>query len=333
MTKTDGTPLRVGIIGAGHIAIKMANTLSQWPGSRYAIAARDSQRAAAFAAEYGFARSYGSYLELVEDPEVDLVYVATPHSHHFAHVRLALEHGKHVLCEKAFTANAREAETLIRLAEERGLLLAEAMWPRYMPFMQTVRETLDSGVIGEPRLLSGSLCYPILWKERIRKPELCGGALLDIGVYALTFARMLFGTDIAEMHSAATRSAEGMDMQESITLIYSDGRMANLQSSVLAAYSLEGVIGGTKGYMVVDNINCPRHLSVYAEDHTLVSECHSTQTGTGFEYEVEACAEAIRNGWTECPAFPHAEILAVMRQMDTLRQQWGVHFPMDEEGE
>ena len=322
--------MKIGIIGAGHIAIKMAMTLKDTPERRYAIASRDYAKACDFATKYGFARAYGSYQSLVEDPDVDLVYIATPHSHHLAHASLAINHGKAVLCEKAFTANAREAEELIRLAESKGVFITEAIWTRYMPFSATIRETIDSGIIGEPQLLTASLCYPIEWKERLVRPELCGGALLDIGIYPINFARMCFGTDIADIRSANINGPTGMDMQETITLLYRNGRMASLQSSARSLCPRQGIICGTEGYIIVENINNPLRATVYNRDYEPIRTLEAPPQVTGFEYEVDACEEALRNGWLESPYMPHAETLAVMRLMDDLRAHWNVRFPMDD---
>ena len=321
--------MKIGIIGAGHIAIKMAHTLQDSPESRQAVAARDIERAQAFADQWGFRKAYGSYQELVEDPDVDLVYVATPHSLHFEHCMLAINHGKAVLCEKAFTTNAHEAEILLRTAREKGVFIAEAIWTRYMPFSATIRQIIDSGAIGEPKMLSASLSYPISYKERLVRPELGGGALLDIGLYAINFAYMCFGRDISEVHSSAMLWPTGMDMQESIALHYSDGRMANLWSSALSACNREGIICGSKGYLVVENINNPMSATLYNENHEPQQTFQAPPQITGFEYELAACEEALKNGWLETPYMPHSEILAVMELMDSLRKEWGVVFPND----
>ena len=226
--------MKIGIIGAGWIADKMAETLTGLDSSmKYAIAARDADRAAQFANQWGFEKSYGSYRELVEDPDVDLVYIATPHSHHFEHASLAINAGKPVLCEKAFTANAREADALLNLAHKKGVFITEAIWTRYMPLSLKVKELLDSGAIGTPRLLNASLCYMMEFKERILRPDLCGGALLDLGVYSINFCRMYFGDDVINETSNCIKGTTGMDMHNSISWSYRDGRIANIQSSAL----------------------------------------------------------------------------------------------------
>lgn len=319
--------MKVGIIGAGHIAGKMARTLSDMPGMSYAVAARDYSRAAEFASRWGFAKAYGSYEELVRDPEVDLVYVATPHSLHFEHCRLAIEHGKAVLCEKAFMMNAAQTEEIFALAEERGVFITEAIWTRYMPFSMTIRELCDGGMIGRPKFLYASLGYPIEYKERVVRPELGGGALLDVGVYAINFARMCFGGDIVGVSSQAVLNGAGVDMQAAFCFRYADGRMANLQCSGLCANDRQGIISGSGGYIVVDNINDPLEARVFNPNHELVQTFTAPPQTTGFEYQVRACEEALEHGWLESPFMPHSETLAVMRQMDELRAAWGVRFP------
>ena len=191
---------KIGIIGCGHIAEKMAATINgMQEAESYAVASRSIEKAQAFATKWNFSKAYGSYEELVTDSEVDLVYIATPHSHHYEHARLCIMNGKPVLCEKSFTANAHQAEELIRLAEEKNIFITEAIWTRYMPLSVKMKELLDEGVIGKPYTLSANLGYVIADKDRIAKPELAGGALLDIGVYTLNFAAMAFGSDIKWM--------------------------------------------------------------------------------------------------------------------------------------
>ena len=322
--------MRIGIIGAGHIAGKVSDTLRQMPEVRcHAVAARDLWRAEAFAGEHGFARAYGSYEELVSDPDVDLVYVATPHSHHFPHVKLALEHGKAVICEKSFMMNAREAEEVTILARQKGLLLAEAIWTRYMPFSKTIREVVGSGVIGTPRMLSANLGYAVDWKERLVKPELGGGALLDLGVYCLNFALMNFGSDIAQVTSTCVKGPSGVDMQETIALVYADGRIADLHATAWCATDRRGVISGDKGCLIVDNINNPR--SAYAVDRygSVLGRWEAPPAISGFEYEFLACKDALEKGLCEPADMPHGETLKVMRLMDGLRAEWGVRFPGD----
>ena len=321
---------KVGIIGAGWIADKMAEALSPLSDyCVYAIASRSLEKAAAFSERWNVQKAYGSYEEMLEDKDVDLVYIATPHSHHFPHTMLALEHGKHVLVEKAFTANAQEAEVLIRTAREKGLFITEAIWTRYMPLSHKVKETMESGIIGEPRLLTATLCYMMEFKERILRPDLCGGALLDLGVYALNFARMYFGTDIVRTVSNCQLGETGMDMQECISLCFADGKMANLQAGTLCLNDRQGIINGTEGYIRVDNINCPELIEVYRNYELVARYERPEDMVNGYEYQVYECRRCIEEGLQESPMMPHEETLSIMRQMDALRKEWGVVYPMD----
>ena len=323
---------KVGIIGAGWIADKMAEALA--PLNDYcvhAIASRSLEKAEAFAKQWNIPKAYGSYEEMVADKEIDLVYIATPHSHHFPHTMLALEHGKPVLVEKAFTANAEEAEILLQTAKEKGIFITEAIWTRYMPLSHKVKELMESGVIGEPRLLTATLCYMMEFKERILRPDLCGGALLDLGVYCLNFARMYFGTDIVKTVSNVQLGETGMDMQECISLSFADGKMANLQAGALCLNDRQGIINGTEGYIRVDNINCPHVVEVY-RDYELVARYEKPEDMVnGYEYQVYECRRCIEAGLNESPMMPHEETLSIMRQMDALRKEWGVKYPMDKE--
>lgn len=321
---------KVGIIGAGWIAEKMAEALA--PLEDYcvhAIASRSLEKAEEFAGRWNITKAYGSYEELVADDEMDLVYIATPHSHHFQHAMLALEHGRNVLVEKAFTANAQEAEILIRTAHEKGLFITEAIWTRYMPLSHKVKEVMESGIIGEPRILTATLCYMMEFKERIVRADLCGGALLDLGVYALNFARMYFGTDIVRTVTNVHLGPTGMDMHESISLSFADGRMANLQAGALCLNDRQGIISGTEGYIKVDNINCPEVVEVWRNYELAARYEKPADMVNGYEYQVFECRRCIEEGLQESPMMPHEETISIMKQMDALRQEWGVRYPMD----
>ena len=323
---------KVGIIGAGWIADKMAEALAPLEDyCVYAIASRSLEKAEAFARQWNIPKAYGSYEEMVADKEVDLVYIATPHSHHYPHTMLALENGKPVLVEKAFTANAAEAEILLNTAKEKGIFITEAIWTRYMPLSHKVKELMESGIIGEPRLLTATLCYMMEFKERILRPDLCGGALLDLGVYCLNFARMYFGTDIVKTVSNCQTGETGMDMQECISLSFADGKMANLQAGALCLNDRQGIINGTEGYIRVDNINCPHVVEVY-RDYELVARYEKpAEMVNGYEYQVYECRRCIEAGLLESPMMPHEETLSIMKQMDDLRKEWGIRYPMDKE--
>lgn len=319
---------RVGILGAGHIAEKMAWTLTQMPEAEaYAVASRSIEKAQYFLDKYGFQKAYGSYEELIDDPQVELIYIATPHSFHHRHVRMCLEKGKPVLCEKAFMLNKAQAQDVIDLARENNVFLAEAIWTRYEPSRRILDEIIASGEIGTPTFLKASLSYPVANKERLRKAELGGGALLDLGVYCINFALMNFGSDIESIKSTCIRNEEGMDMQESFTFQYKDGRTAMLAASVLCADDRQGIVSGEKGYVIADNINNPLRFDIYRRGAEHVRTVEVPQQISGFEYQVQACIDAIRAGKIEPDAMPHDEILRVLEIMDGLRKEWGVEFP------
>lgn len=326
--------MNFGILGAGSIAGTMAQTVRMLAESGckditlYAVAARDLPRAQAFAAQYGVQKAFGSYEEMLADPALDLVYIATPHSHHYQHIKLCAAHGKHVLCEKAFTVNARQAEEALRYAEAQGVLVTEAIWTRYQPMRQMIRHVLDEGLIGTPGLITANLCYPVSDRSRIVDPALAGGALLDVGVYTLNFAEMVFGP-ADEAQASCTKNERGVDMTDQIVLTWKDGRAAHLTAGVTVASDRNGCIYGDRGYLVVENINNPQSISVYDADHRLIRQLSCPAQLTGYEYEVLEAAQCIREGKLECPSMPHRETVHIMELMDRLRAQMGVAYPCE----
>ena len=324
--------LRVGIIGTGWIAEKAAITLAGLTMCEaYAVGSRSQEKADEFARKWDVKKAYGSYAELMADPDVDLVYVGTPHSHHYDVTREALLAGKPCLVEKAFMANRREAKEIIDLAHEQKVFLAEAIWTRYQPVVNMVRELINSGRIGTPRLLTATLGYSMGDKPRIMRADLCGGALLDLGVYALNFVRMFFPADIVSIDSQCVKSKTGMDLTNAITLVLADGMLCNLQSSAACVGDNIGVIAGTEGNLIIDNINNPQTITVNGPDRTYIETIRVPKQITGYEYQFVACRQALIDGLLEPLEMPHKETLYIMELMDGLRQKWGVRYPMDEE--
>lgn len=322
--------MNIAFIGAGRIANTLASTMARMEDvNLYAVAARDLSRAQAFAAQYGFDKAYGSYEEMLCDPQVELVYIATPHSHHAQHMKLCIEHGKNVLCEKAFTLNAAQAREVAALAKEKGVYVAEAIWTRYMPSRQLINEALASGVIGNVSTLTCNLSYPVTYKERIVRPELAGGALLDVGIYGLNFALMHFGDDILRTDSSVAFTDTGVDAQETITLHYRDGKMAVITAGVLARSDRKGIFYGDKGYIIVENINNPQSISVYNLSDELVEKIEVPAQITGYEYQIREAMAQIRAGQLEAASMPLSESIAVMERMDSLRKDWGLVYPME----
>ena len=324
--------MRVGIIGTGWIAEKAAITLNGMDNCEaLAVGSRSQEKAEAFASKWGIAKAHGSYRELIDDPDVDLVYVGTPHSHHFDVTKEALLAGKPCLVEKAFMANYRQAKEIVDLAHDRKVFLAEAIWTRYQPVVGMVRQLMKDGRVGEPRLLTATLGYSMGEKPRIMRPDLCGGVLLDLGVYALNFVRMFFPADIVSMESQCVKSDTGMDLTNAISMVLSDGMLCNLQSSAACVGDNIGVIAGTEGNLIIDNINNPQQITVNGPDRTYIETIHVPKQITGYEYQFVACRQALIDGLLEPREMPHAETLYVMQLMDGLRRKWGVRYPMDED--
>ena len=322
--------MKLGVLGAGHIAEVVAPTWLAMEGIEcYAVSSRTLEKAQAFAGKFGFEKAYGSYEEMLRDPDVELVYVATPHSHHYAHMMLCINAGKPVLCEKAFTLNAGQAKQVRTAAAEKGVYVAEAIWTRYMPSRKVIDEVLASGIIGKPNTLTANLSYIISHKPRIYDPALAGGALLDIGVYGVNFALMHFGTDIERVESSVKMLDTGVDAMETITIFYRDGRMAVLTHSIFCRSDRKGIIHGDKGYMVVENINNPRSLKVYdTMDRQIASYDFSDQI-SGYEFQFAEAAACIAAGKTEADSMPMEDTIGVMEFMDSLRKAWGMVYPQE----
>ena len=326
--------LHMAILGAGRIAATMAETINRMNQvgnhavSLYAVAARDLERAQQFAKTHGVERAYGSYEEMLQDQQVQLVYVATPHSHHYQHVMMCLEHGKHVLCEKAFAANAQQTREMLQRAKDKGVLLTEAIWTRYQPMREIISQVVNSGVIGEPRMLTANLGYEIMGKERIVEPALAGGALMDVGIYPLNFAEMVFGAP-DQVHAVGVLSDKGVDFQDSMTLTWKDGKMAVLNAGANCVSDRMGVIYGARGFAVVENINNPQSITVYDAQYQQVEQHPCPAQLTGYEYEVLEAVRCIEAGALECPSMPHQDTVHMMELMDEIRHQMGVHYPFE----
>lgn len=325
--------MKVGILGAGRIAAVLAETMNKMPEVEcYGVASRDLQKAKTFAKEHGFQHAFGSYEGMLADENVELIYIATPHSHHYGHIKMCLEAGKHVLCEKSFTVNEKQAAEVFRIAREKNLLLTEAIWTRYMPSRKIINDLLDQKVIGDVQKMTANLNYPLLDKERIVKPELAGGALLDVGIYPLNFAYMHFGDHVKKIISVAQMTDAGVDEENAMILQYEDGKMAVLNSGIHGKSDNEGVFYGSTGCMVVENINNPENVKIYDTDENLIREIKVPEQISGYEYEIKETISCIVEGKLECPSMPHEETLKMMRVMDGLRADWGMRYPEEIEG-
>ena len=323
--------MKVGILGTGAIAHTLADTMRQMPEIEMAAcASRTKEHAEAFANEYGIKKAYGSYEELAADDSLDLVYVATPHSRHFEDMKLLIEHGRNVLCEKSFTINQKEAEAIQQLASEKNVYVAEAIWTRYMPSRQIINDAISDGTIGKVHMLTANLSYAMETKKRIMDPELAGGALLDVGVYGLNFAAMHFGLDdIDNIDSSVSMTKTGVDGNEAIAIHYKDGRMAVLTHGVFGRSDRHGIFYGEKGYIVVDNINDPTSVQAFDDNDKLIKVYPIPDQISGYEYELREAAQLISEGKKESTSMPMSETIRMMGVMDTLRAQWGMVYPKE----
>ncbi|WP_305767250.1 Gfo/Idh/MocA family protein [Candidatus Epulonipiscium viviparus] len=314
--------MNIGILGAGTIANKMAKTILEMDEAvAYAIAARDLKRAEVFKEQYGFEKAYGSYEEMLADENVELVYVATTHNCHYEQVKMCLLAGKHVLCEKSFTITAAEARELCELSEEKGLLLAEAMWTRYLPIYGILEDVLGRGEIGE--ISSAVVNFGgNLKKERVWKKELGGGALLDLGVYVLTVARLIFKAEIKKIVSLAVVNDDDIDYVDNIIIQFANNKTAILQANQTAIMSSRVEIFGSTGYIEMGSVMNPPSIKVYGPGQELRNAYKRPEQITGFEYEVLACIKAIREGKVEVEELPHKEMIYIMELMENLLKEW-----------
>lgn len=322
--------IKFGILAVGNIANSMAKAVQDLGEVEcHAVASRSYEKAKDFADKWGFEKAYGSYEELAEDPEVELIYVASPHSHHYPHAKLCLEHNKHVLLEKAFTVNAVQAEELITMAKNRGRLLAEAFWPRYMPTRTILDDLIEQGTIGEVQAVTAEFGAPLSHIERMWNPELAGGALLDLGVYSINFALQIFKSQVKQIRSDAVMSELGVDRMNGITLTFEDGKIAVLHSNMMACLRNRGMVYGDRGYIELYELNNPRTIRVFNEKKELTASYPAPEQVNGYEYEVLSCVKAIKAGQIECAEMPHSETLRLMNILDEVRRQWNFVLPCE----
>jgi predicted dehydrogenase len=321
--------IRWGILGAGGIAGKFAAGLAVMDDAQLvAVGSRSVDSANAFGERFAIPRRHASYDALVNDPEVDAIYVATPHPMHYENSLLCLRAGKAVLCEKPFTINARQTAELIAEARQRNVLLMEAMWTRFLPHMVALRQTIDSGAIGEVRLLKADFCFRtnVNPTSRLFDLTLGGGALLDVGVYNISLASWLLGTP-KQIVSQAQLGSTGVDEQAAIIFGYDQGQMALLATAIRTSTPSEALIAGTNGSI---HIRAPwwgpSSFTISRsgqEDEHVAPAC----VGNGYNYEAAEIGRCLREGRAESAIMPLDESLAIMQTMDKLRAEWGLRYP------
>lgn len=327
--------IRWGILGCGKIARKFASDLQLVEGtSLAAVGARTRPQAEAFSQEYPAAQVHGSYLDLVNDPQVDIIYVATPHGLHYEHVLLCLEHGKAVLCEKAFALNSRQTRAMIAKAREKNLFLMEALWTKFLPHYQLTMAMIRDGRLGEVTSVISTFGFRAAqpYPDRLYDPALGGGSLLDIGIYNIFLTTAILGRP-DQVEASMTPGPGGVDAQCSMVFSYTGGAKAHMLCSFLCQLPTEAWIGGTQGAL---------HLSHrFYEPSTSVSyypdKMDSRQLlpflkekGWGYRYQIAHVCDCLRGGLSESPIMAHTDTLALMELMDEVREKAGIHYPADD---
>ncbi len=323
---------RWGILGTGSIAAKFAEGLRDAAGAKLiAVGSRRQATADAFADRFDVPRRHGSYAELAGDPDVDVIYVATPHPFHKENSILCLKGGKAVLCEKPFTINAAQAQEVIDLARRKKLFCMEAMWTRFLPSLAKVRQLLADGAIGQVRMLTADFGYRCAWNVESRNlnPALGGGGLLDVGVYPLSLASMVFG-EPESIAGQAHIGATGVDEQAAVVLSYDDGRLAAITCGVRTETPQEAWILGTEGAIHLHGPwwrGSPVTLAVGGKD---AQHFDVPVRGNGYNYEAEEVGRCVASGTIESDIMPLDETLELMKTMDAIRAQWGLKYPMEQ---
>jgi len=323
--------IKWGILGTGNIANNFAVGLSFLEDAElYAVASRSKEKAEEFGKKHNAVKMYGSYEELVQDKEIDVVYIATPNTLHKENVLLCLENGKAVLCEKPLTINTAETEEIIKTARQKKLFLMEGMWSRFFPIMETIRMWLKEELIGDIRLVTADFGFRREGPPEDRKvnPNRGGGALLDVGVYPLAFASMVFGRNPVQITGITSLIDTGVDQQSAMLLKYDKGEMASLFCAINTPTAQGARIIGNKGYIDIPGFSRATEatLAIVGKEPVKVEV---PREGNGFNYEAKAVGEYLREGKTESDLMPLNESLSVVKIMDELRKQWGLRFPAE----
>lgn len=325
---------RWGIIGCGLIAPKFVQSMEKTGEGRVVAAASKSmRRAKAFQQKTGIANVYASYEAMLKNEKLDAVYIATSHNYHYENAALCMQYGKPVLVEKAFTQTAHQAEQLIALAQREKLFLMEAMWTRFNPLIIQLRNLLSGGMIGDIEKLNIAFCVkmnPLSIKmapwNRMYNPRLAGGALLDLGVYTLAWARMIFGEPPQTIRSSCQRAWTGVDKTSEYHFGYSKGQRADLITSFCQDRPRDALITGTVGHIRVPSFMHPSKFILSRNgqsDQTITIEPDRINNGAaGFQHEIREVHRCLRENLLESPTMPLHETLEIMKTMDTIRAQW-----------
>lgn len=313
--------LRWGILGPGRIAAAFVRSLKEVAGCvPAAVASRKYLRAHYFAEEHGVEKVFGDYAEMLADPEVDVVYIATPHVFHAQQIRMCLEAGKHVVCEKPITTSAAELQPLIALARERRLFLMEGLWSRFFPAWHQAKSWMADGRIGMPKLLEASFCFLAPWKpeDRLLNPDLAGGALLDVGIYTLAFATWVLGTEVREVRAVQQIGRTGVDEETAMLLRFESGAIATLTCGIRTAAPQSARVEGVAGRLRFPEPFWKPERVVLSTANAEEEFCYAPNP-PGFQPEIAHVRDCLRGGLTESPVIPLAESLLWQEIMDAVR--------------
>ncbi len=323
--------IRWGILGTGFIAGTFAQGLKAVEGAELAaVASRSAPKAEEFARRFGARRACGIYDALYEDPQVDAVYVATPHSEHCEEVLRCIRAGKAVLCEKPLAPTAAQAQEMIAAARGAGVFLMEAMWTRFLPAVRRAARWVEEGRIGEPLQLSASFCVRAEFDphSRLFDPALAGGALLDVGVYPLHLAALFFGARPEHAAGVAALGPTGVDVQGAAALSYPSGALAALRFALRAAAGEDAVLTGAEGELRLPFFYRAEHAELW-KDGALLTRFDTPFDKNGYEYEARHVGDCLRQGLLESPLMPLADTLDILRTADALRAGWGQRYPFE----
>ncbi|MDF7823266.1 Gfo/Idh/MocA family oxidoreductase [Pontiellaceae bacterium B12227] len=325
-----------GIIGCGGIAHVFATSLQALEeGELLACASRTPGKAQEFSDKHDIERTYSDYESLVADPDIDAVYIATTHNFHYENAKLCLENGKHVLCEKSFTVNTVQARELIELAKTKKLFLMEAVWTRFLPAIVKLQEALQEGVIGDIKTVTASFCLGREFPDehRLKNINLAGGALLDLGIYPISLADIVFGKRPDRIQSSVVKANTGVDESSFYLFDYDDGSRATLFSSLTNNMPNEAIISGTEGYIRVPLFWAAKQYHIHRQDEEPDIVSADYADGENFRFEIAHAMECIRAKKMESEVYPLSKTIEIMETMDTLRTQWNLQYPEEKTAE
>ena len=322
-----------GILGCGNIARKFSQDLKTLPNAKlYAAGSRNLNKAEEFAKELGYEKFYGSYEEMLQDPMLDVVYIASPHSHHLEHTLLCLENGKAVLCEKAFALNSAQADEMIQTAREKQIFLMEAFWTRFQPSFLEIRNLLEVEKLGKAKMMRSDFAFngPYDTSNRLYNLDLGGGSLLDIGIYPVFAALQTFGRP-DEIRTVADFSPTGSEESIAILFKYSDGKIASLQSSFAVCTDTQSEFWCENGYLKISRRGIDSTIVRIAEnDKEIVEQEYDYKGQLGYHLEAEHVMECLDQELTESPLLPLAFSSLLMETLDRIREDAGIKFPFEQ---